>query len=207
MPDIDKPTAPSPEPWADVTTLTLVWSAAIGSTPPVGSHLRTALPERWVRFHYLPDGERIATSTEQRSEVVNRYRAVLTALTAAAEEKLLVTTCGWARATPAPRPPDLAALMPGTLWHDVAPENPADSTTTVYATAVPPDVTTPQLTDLLLLWAADERTADIIIAPPSCAWLFHPYDGGMDVIARDPIERDRLAEQFSSWLSDRDDGL
>ena len=196
-----------PAPWSDVTSLSLMWNDAVGAVPPLGSDLRTALPQRWVRLHYLPDGERVPATTEQRNEVLRRYREVLGALQAAAEEELLVTTCGWARTSPAPRPRDLTELLPGTHWRDVPPKSPDDLVTSVYATSIAADVDDPALADFLLVWAADNRTADAIIAPPSCAWLFHPYDGGMDVIARDPTERDRLADRFADWRSRRPDGL
>lgn len=200
-------TDPTPAPWSDVTSLSLLWEAAIGATPPIGSRLRGGLPDRWVRFHYLPDGERLAASPAQRAEVLHRFRAVLSALSADAEEQWLVTTCGWGTQKPAPRPLDLSTLMPATYWRDVAPAEPADQTASVYATAVPADTAAPALADLLLVWVADARTADVILAPPSCAWLFHPYDGGMDVIARDPAERAALANQFADWLSARPDQL
>ena len=196
-----------PEPWADVTTLSLVWSEAVGATPPLGTLLRDAFPERWVRFHYLPDGVRIAATPAERVEVIDRYRSVLAALDAEAEEQLLVTTCGWGPGIPASRPPDLAELLPGTHWRDVAPISSGDTAASVYATSVPADVKATGWQEFLLTWVADARTADVIIAPPSCAWLVHPYDGGMDVIARDPAERDHLAQQLSGWLSPRPDGL
>ncbi len=196
-----------PEPWADVTTLSLVWSEAVGATPPLGTLLRDAFPERWVRFHYLPDGVRIAATPAERVEVIDRYRSVLAALDAEAEEQLLVTTCGWGPGIPASRPPALAELLPGTHWRDVAPISSGDTAASVYATSVPADVKATGWQEFLLTWVADARTADVIIAPPSCAWLVHPYDGGMDVIARDPAERDHLAQQLSGWLSPRPDGL
>ncbi len=39
------------------------------------------------------------------------------------------------------------------------------------------------------------------------AWLYHPYDGGADVIARSSLERDGLAARYGSWLSDHPQGL
>ncbi len=207
MPESSSSSVWRPEPWADVTTLSLVWSEAVGATPPLGTLLRTALPERWVRFHYLPDGGRIASTPAERVEVIGRYRSVLAALDAEAEEQLLVTTCGWGPGIPASRPPDLAELMPGTHWRDIAPISPGDTDASVYATSVPADIEVDGWQEFLLTWVADARTADVIIGPPSCAWLVHPYDGGMDVIARDPTERGRLAQRFSGWLSPRPDGL
>ena len=47
----------------------------------------------------------------------------------------------------------------------------------------------------------------VIVTDVALRWLFHPYDGGMDVIAPSVRERDRLAARFHTWLSDRPDGL
>lgn len=197
----------SAAPWPDVATLTTAWAARLGDTPPLGADLRTSLPDQWVRFHYLPDSERIARSAAQRSQVLSRFQAVLTELGAADEDRLLVITCGWGSTAPAPRPPDLTALLPGTHWREVT-SNPADDiAASTYATSVAADPADPTLAEFLMVWVADALTAEAIIAPASLEWLMHPYDGGMDVIARDAVTRDALAQKFSNWLSPRPDGL
>lgn len=61
--------------------------------------------------------------------------------------------------------------------------------------------------DLLLRLVADDETRGVIIAPPDLAWLYHPYDGGADVITRYKGERDALAARHTGWLPARPDGL
>lgn len=194
-------------PWPDLEGLSRDWDTTVG-VAPIGSDLRTRLPDRWVRFHYLPGSERIATSAAQRDEVRARYRAVLAALTTASgggDGPLLVLTSAWDEVTPAERPADLAALLPGAVWRSVpgSGEQPA----AVYASALVGELDDATLSELLLDWVAAERTADVILAPPSLSWLFHPYDGGMDVIAPDTATRDRLRQQFGEWLSPLPSGL
>ena len=59
-----------------------------------------------------------------------------------------------------------------------------------------------------ILGAAAERDlSEVIVGPESLDWLYHPYDGGVDVIARSSEERDCLRAQFAEWLSPRPDGL
>ena len=53
----------------------------------------------------------------------------------------------------------------------------------------------------LLLFAV---AAVLLIVP---ALIYHPYDGGADVIAPTTAERNKLRAEFSSWLSRRSDGL
>ena len=175
---------------------------------PIGSELRHHLPQRWVRFHFLPGGERVAATVPQKTEALSRYLAVLTALCEAAPaDPLLVVTCGWGSAAPAARHPDLVDLLPAEAWQSVPAASSGDLLTTVYASALQLGRDDDVLRELLLTWVADDRTADVILAPASLAWLFHPYDGGMDVIAPDPATRDRLSDRFREWLSPLPSGL
>jgi hypothetical protein len=56
----------------------------------------------------------------------------------------------------------------------------------------------------LLLMIADETLRAFMIAP-DC--LIAPYDGGVDVILKDPHTCYALRRQFKDWLSKRADGL
>jgi hypothetical protein len=61
--------------------------------------------------------------------------------------------------------------------------------------------------DALIRAVVDEQLVGMIIVPPSGAWLYHPYDGGADVIAQSPHARDALRERFGAWLSTHPTGL
>ena len=53
----------------------------------------------------------------------------------------------------------------------------------------------------------DEQLVGVIIMPPSVAWLYHPYDGGVDVIAETIAARAALRNRFRDWLSHHPRGL
>ena len=101
--------------------------------------------------------------------------------------------------------PIRVGLHPGAApWtHAVDPENPE----VAYDLHVSRHDFTPGDLDDLLRYVADDRTSEVVVTDTSLRWLFHPYDGGMDVIAPSAAERERLAARFSTWLSDRPDGL
>lgn len=61
--------------------------------------------------------------------------------------------------------------------------------------------------DSVLRAAADWQLAWTIIGPPDLRWLYHPYDGGADIIAPSSIVRDHLKDKFAAWLSSHPGGL
>ena len=70
------------------------------------------------------------------------------------------------------------------------------------------EVTHPsQESDGLLRAAADGQLVGMIIISMDADWLYHPYDGGADIIAASPKARDDLREKFQSWLSSHPRGL
>lgn len=66
---------------------------------------------------------------------------------------------------------------------------------------------TPGVVDPLLELVATDGTGDVIVAEEELGWLYHPYDGGADLIARSSRERDLLADRHPRWISPRPDGL
>ena len=54
---------------------------------------------------------------------------------------------------------------------------------------------------------ADNELSNVIIGPSDLRWLYHPYDGGADVILPSPTDRDELRNRHSEWLSRHPAGL
>lgn len=44
----------------------------------------------------------------------------------------------------------------------------------------------------LLKLVADDVTREVVIYPPDFEWLYHPYDGGCDIIAPSTAIRDQF---------------
>ncbi len=155
------------------------WTGPVDLEVALGSELRRAWPDRWVRFYTLPGGERIARDRAQREEQLHRYLQVLGAL----GEPVLVTSVG-------------ALGFEAAVWRTVA----GDPELTLYASEVE------EADDLvpLLELIADDRAHDVIVASRDLSWMVHPYDGGIDVISG---RADELRQLFAEWVSPRADGL
>jgi hypothetical protein len=65
----------------------------------------------------------------------------------------------------------------------------------------------PGLFDPVVRLVADDVVRNVMVVPPDCRWLLHPYDGGMDVILDSSEARGRLRAAYRDWLSPRADGL
>ncbi|MFE5809011.1 hypothetical protein [Streptomyces sp. NPDC056491] len=183
------------------------WRAKWGGCPPLGHLLRKAFPGKWVRFHSLPGSKRYAEDEDEYQVLLGRHHTLLADLDA--PPQLVVVTCEWGDdVEPAGRSRELGALAPGAYWRSVVEAGTAgpesQTYTHLYAGIMP---NTSAALDPLLKSVADYQTADVIIAPVGLAWLVHPYDGGVDVIARGTTERNALKAKHSGWLSCHPEGV
>lgn len=188
----------------DIAGLDGAWNRSWPKCPPEARRLRHRFPERWVRFHALPEGKRYATSDAEHAEILRRHHALLEDLLGDVTVDgggLVAITCSWsATGSPIPRDTAVAATTPGAAhWRsdDLAIEPGFHSWQHHYVSAT--DLYDPAL-DRLLLCVADDMTAGVILTEPVCAWVVHPYDGGVDLFAESTKVRDQLASRYAEWL-------
>jgi hypothetical protein len=189
------------------------WASAWGDCRPISYELRGCLADRWVRFHSLPESQRYAESEEQYTEILDRHATVIADLLheGGGHEgaDLLVITASWSTGPiRTPRETAVAALTPGArfwtsvLSDDSEPEQPTWTHLWVSVSRL----SDPHLPALFRL-VADYLTAGVIITSPAMHWLYHPYDGGADVIAASSEQRDELRHRYGKWLSALRSGL
>ena len=170
------------------------WAEKWHMTSPVADELRAIHADVWVRFHSLPDAKRLAETDAEYATLLSRHHAILDAL--GLRDTCLVIAPRYAEQ---PLEPAVHEWHWRTVRSDTFLE-PVD----LHAFTV--DYPSPGL-DAVLREVADDRLGGVILAPLDVEWLYHPYDGGADVLAASPAERDRLKETFADWLSSRTDGL
>lgn len=191
----------------DPEELTRRWRQSWPDCPPIGHLFRHYLPDRWVRFHSLPQAQRYPNTAAEYREVLHRYNAVLAELVAeTGSAAIYVVTVEYGPGDGAAgTEPVRVGLHPGAVaWMSATdPTDPEPA----YRLHVSRADFTPGGLDDLLRYVAEDRTSDVVVADEALRWLVHPYDGGMDVIATSTSRRDRLAQRFDCWLSDRADGL
>jgi hypothetical protein len=181
------------------------WDASFAHAEPMAHELRVAFPRRWVRFHSLPASKRYPENEAEYAMVLERFNSVVGSLVGPGSTLVLLLTQWQTTAHPSPPPaaaPDARHWR--TVQRTVGEENAELIFWHIYAQA---RTWQAGAFDEVVRRVADDELSNVMLVAEDCRWLVHPYDGGLDVIARDEATRDELRANFSSWLSSRPDGL
>jgi hypothetical protein len=171
--------------------------------------LKHAYPDRWVRFHSLPESKRYPEQDIEYDTALHRYNSVLDELFHGQEVQIVTTD--WSND---PEPPARSARH--------APWRPDSSHWTSICTSggeTDPDFITYDhlyvsrirwqsgLIDDLLRAVADDAAHGVMITSTSFDRIHHPYDGGADVLLPTTEARDALKQRHNDWLSAHPRGL
>jgi hypothetical protein len=171
-------------------------------------YLLRGLQDRWVRFHTLPGSKRYADTEAEYEIILARHHTVLMELVTT-PTVLVVTPAYSDQLTPPKfgRSAETTAVHPAaTYWSSVCIADEPDWTSWIhlYVTETP---WAAGCLDPLLRHVADDIIANVLITDVALRWLYHPYDGGMDVILATTAERDVLRSRHPDWLSAHPAGL
>lgn len=194
-------------PSKELARITAAWERNWGDVPPEADDLAYHFPDRWVRLHSLPRSKRYPDTPEEYAILLDRHHATLRELAGGADgagEVLVMTWAGSWTSRPGRRRPEVVAAMPNPRrWVSyIMDEDEPEFTwwSHIYLNRVPMD---PDSLNPLLRAVADETATGVIIAPDTLEWLYHPYDGGADVLLPSRARRNQLAATFRAWLPPR----
>jgi hypothetical protein len=185
----------------DLEKLKKTWSALYPGADPRAEELKSLFRSKWLRIYTLDHGKRYADNAEETTTIINRHNAVIKKLNH--DVQLILMSCEWSD-EPAPSHNPLNDNSP--YWRtfkDEPKDTGADNVIYrhIYVGGVEPD--TKRLNDVLEKVANDE-IAGIIIAPLDLEWVYHPYDGGGDIILsnRTSYSKEDLKKFFFQWIGE-----
>jgi hypothetical protein len=174
------------------------WDKAFSGCEPIGHQLKLRFAERWIRFHSLPESKRYPETEAEFEVLLERFNAVVAGVAQPDSQLVLLTTeFAWNATSEAPPNPQncpkywRSIVVDEAYWH-------------IWTTQFRWQL---GALDSLVREVAVDAISNVIICDPDCRWAIHPYDGGIDVIAAAPSERDRLRTTFPEWLSSLPSGL
>ncbi len=183
------------------------WQSEYPTCPAIPHLLRDALPERWVRFHSLPESRRYADNEAEYQIILHRHNAVLDYLATQDTPLLLISTEFGDTKVPTRADSPLITLDPTADCNWIFKAEPDGDEEFYRYLFMSEWEWKPGIFDPILRLVADWTIVDTMIVCPSLNWIFHPYDGGGDFILPDRISRDELKFRFSDWLSKHPRGL
>ena len=183
------------------------WEERWQTKPPDAHELRAKHAERWVRFHSLPGSKRYPQDEAEYRVILERHNTVLDELFTG--QDVCVITNGWSYPGDlAVRSDDQLRLHPGSeLWTSSLTNEPDPEYRFFRHSYISRIQWQPTCLDPLLRSVADDVSAGVIITDADLDQLYHPYDGGADVILANSTSRDAMRERHSDWLSKHPQGL
>lgn len=183
------------------------WESRYPGTPPVGYVLREKYIDLWLRIHTLPESKRYAANDDQREEILRRHNTVLADMLGERHPFILVLT-SYSETS--------QVVRPSTWLKDYYPDSQPFATVQMDSSAdsasywhffMATRVWEPHVFDNLLMLIADNIVANVLFVNEDRASVYAPYDGGADIIASSPSERDNMRQTYASWLSKEPTGL
>ena len=189
------------------------WAAEYPDCPPVAFTLKWNYPERWVRFHSLPDSRRYPENEAELQTVLQRHNKILDVLTRGPEPLVLVTVAYSSTEQPTDRDEALQTIDPGaqhwrvvsTLEDDEPQDEPGDGD--FWHLFASERVWRVGVFDDLLRLVAKDQVANVMLISTDRRFVYHPYDGGADVLLPTQADRDALKAAYSGWLSEHPRGM
>ncbi|MER7195866.1 DUF3885 domain-containing protein [Streptomyces flaveolus] len=190
----------------DLDALSILWERQWPAPP--GASLRHIYPERWVRFHSLPESKEYPESEDEYAIMLERQRVLLEEL-GPDDDLLWVITTEWGQhPEPGPRMTELQRVDPRARHWESWLSDDDDPDDLVYQHVhVSSRSRIGNSLDPLLRLVADDVSIAVTLAPPDLRWVFRPYPGGVDVFAPSTAERDSLKATHPDWLSGHPSGL
>lgn len=159
-----------------------IWER-LGFPSLMADEFKTIYESRFVRFHSLPNAKRYPETESEYLALLARHNSVMTKVLKDAEILILVTGFDSDDF-------DVDTIGSLVLWRTFDLGQIFVVATTINS----------KMHEAVARLVADDRIANVMIISPYSDYLFHPYDGGIDVICPSPQGRDELKACFADWL-------
>jgi hypothetical protein len=181
------------------------WDSILEGCEPEAHNLKHLFKTRWVRFHSLPQSKRYPENEQEYQEVFSRYNKILRELSPNSSEIIIILS-EYSESLKPKKPENyLDELFPDSIcWRTVKDSEEDDLYWHTHTKKI--KYTGMELNELLRL-VANDKARNVIIICIETQSVFHPYDGGMDVILTSTIARDNLKAKYKNWLSSHPDGF
>jgi hypothetical protein len=171
------------------------WKTLSPELEPIGYLLKQVYPDRWVRFHNLPESKRYPETEAEYQTIIDRNMLIFFSLISEGSEIVAFNAeYDVGNNSGVPDSQFLPLVHEPQFYGTVKSPKDPDQNFHIYSGRFDSS----NFASLVRL-AADEVLPNIILAAFAQRVIYHPYDGGMDFILKSKSERDALREKFIAW--------
>lgn len=186
----------------DLVRFENLWRERWGSdAEPFGWWLRGG--PTWIRFHSLPESKRYADTVIESAEILSRHTILIQELAGPEYDRLVIIAAeNWSDSGEQLWVKN--AFPDAIQWREERYDEEVYSFSAVWVSFGP--IRLCHLSPVLQRIANGEIEG-VLITDETLDWLYCPYDGGADVLARSKVEREQLKNAHPDWLAQNVMGL
>lgn len=176
------------------------WRSLYPKCAPIVYSLKYELPNKWLRFHSLPNGKRYPQNSDELKEVLFRYNCILKEIMSNVAEVFIVFAFV-AAASDIRNQQDYVNKLykfkdKFSVLYDEAPY------------IISSKIISFKGSDFNNIFEkiANDEVDNFVIINPKNGDIFAPYDGGVDLIINNAQKLKAMRNKYSNWLSSREDG-
>jgi len=190
---------------------TVFWNSTYPETTLLSHYLKNKYADRWFRIHSLPQSKRYANTAQEWEILLMRQNKIMTDLLGKDATFLMITgdyfSAGHHELHPLSAISSLENIHFTPLEHiDLHKLSPDEYDGGIYYRPrfSPQTWRNGKFDAALKDIANDELRVLFVSVENNC--IIAPYDGGIDIILKDPETKNSYKENYKDWLSAREDG-
>jgi hypothetical protein len=187
--------------------LTNHWLNVIPNFLITPSELKIEFKERWFRVHTLPNSKRYADNENEYNEILRRHNEILTDLFGL-NHPFILLTFSYGKYQKPKRDKKLQKInIQKNYWLSCQIENDENFKPFYWHIFFDEKEWETNSLNLLFRLIADDEVSNVMLFSPDRRIVYHPYDGGADIIFEKPDLKDFYLEKYKDWLSVHPSGL
>ncbi len=188
--------------------LTKYWNEIIPDFLPISHELKNQFNERWFRIHTLPESKRCPDNESEYTEILKRHNLILLDLFGENHSLILVSMDGNSSKESISQNEVMKDLgFQKNFWMSINVSDENDEESYFWNMFYDEINFSDNSLDNLLRLIADEEIWDVMFFSIEKNIVYHPYDGGADIILENSKLRDQYKEKYKRWLSRHPKGL
>lgn len=180
-----------------------LWVNSFGDLLPISHIFKWVFKSRWLRIYSLDNAKRYADTEEEYKQILIRQNILFESLINS-NELIYMIYMKYENDISNSYYDKIISLKDSTFLKNFEIEKQDESIKGEIF--IKTGIWHPNSLDDVLLGIADDEIR-VIIMPTLSNRLIIPYDGGIDIILENSLDRDAYLNKFSSWTSKRLDGL